>query len=158
MITRIVFCRAIAAATLAAPGRAAAQVEAGSLLILAPWSRATPSAAKVGAGYLVVENRGTEPDRLLGAEAEIFGAGEVHQTVIESGVARMTPTDGVAVAPKGRLELKPGGHHLMLNGLKRPLKEGERFAATLIFERAGRVPVTFTVRAIGAGAEAHHHH
>ncbi|HEX2135957.1 MAG TPA: copper chaperone PCu(A)C [Microvirga sp.] len=158
MIRRIMLALALGAATTAAPAKEPARLEAGPLVVLEPWSRATPSAAKVGAGYLVVENRGTEPDRLLRAEAEICASAEVHQTVSESGVARMTPTDGVAVAPKGRLELKPGGYHLMLTGLKRPLKEGERFAATLVFERAGRVPVTFTVRGIGAGADAHHHH
>ena len=158
MIRRVVLALAVAVAALAAPARAAAQAEPGSLVVLEPWSRATPLAAKVGAGYLVVENRGTEPDRLLRAEAEVCSAAEVHETVMESGVARMRPADGVAVAPKGRLELKPGGYHLMLSGLKRPLKEGERFAANLVFERAGRVPVTFTVRGIGAGAEAHHHH
>ncbi len=155
---RVILSLAVAVATLAAPVRAAAQVEAGSLVVLEPWSRATPGAAKVGAGYLVVENRGTEPDRLLRAEAEISAAAEVHESVTESGVARMRPTGGVAVAPKGRLELKPGGYHLMLTGLKRPLKEGERFPATLVFEKAGRVPVTFTVRGMGAGAETHHHH
>jgi copper(I)-binding protein len=44
----------------------------------------------------------------------------------------------------------------MLFGLKQPLKEGEHFSATLLFEKAGRVPVTFTVRGLGAGAHAHH--
>jgi copper(I)-binding protein len=67
----------------------------------------------------------------------------------------MKPVDAVVIAPNGRLELKPGGYHLMLSGLKRPLREGERFAAALVFEKAGRVAVTFTVR--GMGAEMHHH-
>lgn len=142
----------------AAEAQTPSKVEAGPLVIANPWSRATPVGARVGAGYLVVENRGAEPDRLLGAEAEVSAAGELHETVVDGGIARMKPSGAVAIAPNGRLELKPGGHHLMLSGLKRPLVEGERFAATLIFEKAGRVPVTFAVRGIGAGANEHHHH
>jgi copper(I)-binding protein len=152
------FCVAL---TLALAGsvvqaQAPATVEAGALTIVEPWSRATPGGARVGVGYLVVENRSAAPDRLLGAESDVSATAEVHETVTEAGVARMKPVDAVAIAPNGRLELKPGGYHLMLSGLKRPLREGERFAAALIFEKAGRVAVTFTVR--GIGAETHHHH
>lgn len=141
-----------------AAAQAPARVEAGSLVIVDPWSRATPGGARVGAGYLAVENRGAEPDRLLGVEAEVSAAGELHETIVEGGVARMKPTGALAIASNGRLELRPGGYHLMLPGLSRPLKEGERFAATLIFEKAGRVPVTFAVRGMGAGAVEHHRH
>ncbi len=137
---------------------APAETVAGTLAIRDPWSRATPGGARVGAGYVTIENRGGEPDRLLSAESEVSGGAEVHETVMAGGVARMSPTGPLAVSAKGRLELKPGGHHLMLTDLKRPLKEGERFTATLVFERAGRVPLTFVVRGLGAGAEAHHHH
>ena len=146
------------ALAVAAPVRAQAPVQAGALTVAEPWSRATPGGATVGAGYLTVENQGSEADRLLRAETDVSEAADVHETTMEGGVARMKPTGGLAVAPHGRLELKPGGYHLMLTGLKRPLKEGERFAATLVFEKAGRVPVTFTVRGIGAGAGAHQHH
>ena len=157
MIRRTILAVALAAA-LPAAAQSPAAVQAGALRIAEPWSRATPGGATVGAGYLTVENHGAEPDRLLRAESEVADGADLHETATEAGVARMKPTGGLAVAPHGRLELKPGGYHLMLTGLKRPLKEGERFAATLVFEKAGRVPVTFTVRGIGAGAAAHHHH
>ena len=146
---------ALALAVGAAEAQAPAAVEAGALTLVEPWSRATPGGARVGAGYLVILNRGAAPDRLVGAESEVSATAEVHETVTEAGVVRMKPADAVVIPPNGRLELKPGGYHLMLSGLKRPLREGERFAAALVFERAGRVPVTFTVR--GIGADMHHH-
>ncbi len=147
----------IAAMLLAAVPAAAQNAPAGSVLVREAWSRATPGGAKVGAGYLTVENRGAA-DRFLGAEAEVAGKVELHETVMADGVARMRPTEALVLAPAGKVELKPGGYHLMLMDLKRPLKEGERFAGTLLFEKAGRVPVTFEVRGMGAGAGAHHHH
>ena len=147
---------ALALSGPAVQAQAPASVQAGALTILEPWSRATPGGARVGVGYLMIENRGAAPDRLLRAESDVSGSADLHETVTEAGVARMKPVDGVVIAPNGRLELKPGGYHLMLSGLKRPLKEGERFAAALVFEKAGRVAVTFAVR--GIGAETHHHH
>ena len=69
--------------------------------------------------------------------------------------------DGVAIPAGGNVALAPKGSHLMLLGLKKPLKEGETFSATLNFEKAGSVPVRFVVKGIGATAatmgEVHHH-
>ena len=133
---------------------------AGPLVVREAWSRATPGGAKIGAGYLTVENTGSAPDRLVGAEAESAGRVEIHETSESGGVSRMRPVDAVGVAPGGRLEFKPGGYHLMLVDLKQPLKQGERFKGALVFEKAGRIPVEFEVRALGAGAgyDAHHAH
>jgi copper(I)-binding protein len=128
----------------------------GGITAVEPWSRATPGGAPVGAGYLVIENNGPAPDRFVGAETELSDKVELHETRVAEGVARMLPVESIVVPPGGRIELKPGGYHLMLTGLKRPLKEGERFSGTLVFEKAGRVPVSFAVRGLGAGA--HHHH
>ena len=158
MIRRVVLVLIVALAATASRAQDPAHFLAGSLTILDPWSRATPGGATIGAGYLVVENHGTEPDRLLRAGSELFAAGELHETSIHAGVARMRPTGSLGIAPNGRLELKPNGYHLMLTGLKRPLREGERFTATLVFEKAGPVPVTFVVRSMGANADQHDHH
>jgi copper(I)-binding protein len=133
-----------------------AQTSPDAIRIHEAWSRATPGGAKVGAGYLVVENAGPAPDRLIGAEAEVAGRVEIHETTESGGVSRMRPVEAVAAAPGARIAFRPGGHHLMLVDLKRPLKQGERFAGALLFERAGRVAVTFEVRGLGAGAHAAH--
>jgi copper(I)-binding protein len=76
------------------------------------------------------------------------------------GVMRMREIDGIALAPKAKLQMRPGtGMHLMLVGLKEPLKEGATFPMTLQFEHAGTVEVKVVVqtpRAPGA-AEEHMH-
>jgi hypothetical protein len=73
----------------------------------------------------------------------------------------MREIDGIALAPHARIEMRPGsGMHLMLIGLKEPLKDGGSFPMTLRFEHAGTVELKFVVEAISpsAGASAPHKH
>jgi len=67
--------------------------------------------------------------------------------------------NGVALAPGQTVELKPGGFHVMFIGLKAPFVKDQRVPATLVFEKAGKVDVEFTVEALGAAAPsgAHQH-
>jgi len=129
------------------------------------WSRATPAAAPVGAGYLALTNRGPEADRLIGGSTEVAARVEVHEMSMDNGVMKMRELPGgLEVKPGATVELKPGGYHLMLVGLKRPLKEGEHFKALLDFAKGGKAEVEFVVQGIGSSAapaasgEMHHHH
>jgi len=73
---------------------------------------------------------------------------------------RMREIDGIALAPHAKIRMRPGnGMHLMLVGLKEPLKDGARFPMTLEFERAGKVEVTVNVQSAipGGGAASHAH-
>jgi copper(I)-binding protein len=117
------------------------------------WSRATPGGASIGVGYLRVTNTGSAPDRLLGGATDVASRIETHDMKMEDGVMKMRAlTQGIEIAPGATIELKPGGLHLMLMGLKQGLKAGEAISATLRFEKAGAVPVTFNVLAMGAPA------
>lgn len=153
-----------APALAAAPAGPGGAVQAGPLRIESPWLRATPGGAKVAGGYLRITNTGPEADRLLSVESPIATGGEVHEMSRDGGVMKMREvTGGLAIGPGQTVELKPGGFHLMLTGLTGPLKEGERTAVTLVFARAGRVPVNFPVAGIGAqaapaGDNPHAHH
>ena len=125
----------------------------GSLHIEHPWSRATPKGAKVGAGYLVVENRGSTADRFISVSADFAGRTELHEMAVTDGVMRMRPlASGVEIAPGMTAKFEPGGLHVMFLDLKRPLEKGERVKATLHFEKAGAVEVVFVVEAIGSGS------
>lgn len=116
------------------------------------WTRAVPAVAPVAGGFLTVVNTGNSEDRLLRVESDIAQRVEIHQMRNDGGVMRMRALpEGVAVPARGRLELKPGGYHLMLIKPRRALVEGGHFDATLVFQRAGRVPARFEVRAMGAG-------
>ena len=122
------------------------------------WSRATPGGARVGAGYLVIENHGDTQDRLVAAELSVAGKVEIHESTESGGVARMRQVPDVPVPAHGTVELRPGGLHLMLMELRNPLREGDRLDGELVFERAGRIAVRLQVRKIGAGSAAGGHH
>ncbi len=123
------------------------------------WSRATPSSAPVAVGFLALTNRGAEADRLLGGSSDVASRVEVHEMSMDGGVMKMRElSDGLEVKPGETRELKPGGYHLMLMGLKRPLKEGDHFNIRLDFAKSGAKDVEFTVGGIGAAAPAEHHH
>jgi copper(I)-binding protein len=122
----------------------------GALHIEHPWSRATPKGASVGAGYLVIENRGSGADRFLSVSSEVAGRAEIHEMAVTDGVMRMRPLPkGVEIAPGMTAKFEPGGLHVMFLDLKRPLEKGDRIKATLNFEKAGPVEVEFVVEAMG---------
>ncbi len=133
-----------------APARAG-DVKAGDLVISQAWGRATPNGAKIGGGYLTIENRGGAPDKLIGVSGDIAGKIEVHEMAMNDGVMKMRPLDkGLAIEPGKTVKLAPGGYHLMMMDLKNPLKQGDRVPVTLEFEKAGKVQVTLDVQAVGA--------
>ena len=116
------------------------------------WSRATPAVAPVAGGFMTLVNDGEREERLLRVESGISQRVEIHEMRHENGVMRMRQlVDGLAVPAGGKVVLKPGGYHLMFIKPVRALAEGERFDATLVFQRAGKVKVVFEVRAMGAG-------
>jgi copper(I)-binding protein len=130
---------------------AAHEFKLGDLTIGHPWSRATPGGAKIGGGYLTVTNNGSAPDRLVAATTTVADHVEIHEMAMANNVMTMRKLDnGVAVPPGKTVAFAPGGYHLMLVGLKAPLKEGDRVKATLTFEKAGPIEVTINVEGIGA--------
>jgi copper(I)-binding protein len=151
-IARTVACAAMLWYFLAAAARAE-EVNAGDLVITQAWSRATPSGAKVGGGYLTIENKGSAPDRLIGGSAEVAGKVQVHQMAMDNGVMTMRPLDnGLTIEPGKTVKLAPGGYHLMLLDLKSPLKQGDKVPVTLEFEKAGKVNLSLDVQGVGAPA------
>ena len=151
-ILRTVASVILVTALFATPSRAE-DVRAGDLLITQAWSRATPGGAKIAGGYLTIENKGTAPDRLIKGTADISGKVEVHEMAMNNGVMTMRELDkGLAIEPGKTVKLAPGGYHLMLMDLKGALKQGDKVAVTLEFEKAGKVTVPFDVQGVGAQA------
>ena len=152
---RIVFA-ILAAFALLSPVNAH-EYTVGALKIGHPWARATPKGATVGAGYLTVTNTGNTAGRLIGGATDAAGRFEIHEMTMDNGVMKMRPlAKGLVVEPGKTVTLAPGGYHVMLVGLKRPLVKGEHLNAMLRFEKAGTVKVYFLVEGIGAmhGGEA----
>jgi copper(I)-binding protein len=150
----IVLAAILFAVLPAAPVRAD-EVKAGDLVISQAWSRATPGGAKIGGGYLTIENKGATPDRLIGGSADVAAKVQVHEMTMADGVMKMRPVEGgLTIDPGKTVKLAPGGLHLMMTDLKSPLKQGDKMPVTLEFEKAGKVAVTLDVQGVGAPGPA----
>ena len=153
-IARIVLLGAMFGGLLAMPARGD-DVKAGDLVISQGWSRATPGGAKVGGGYLTIENQGSAPDRLIAVSGDVAGKIEIHEMAVKGGVMTMRALDnGLAIAPGKTVKFAPGGFHLMLIDLKTPLKQGDKVSVTLEFEKAGKVTASLDVQGVGAPGPA----
>lgn len=125
---------------------AADEAGAGSLEVEDAWARATAATQTTGAVYLTVRNHAAEPDRLMRASTPVARSVELHtHTVDAEGIARMRQVDAVAVPPQGSTTFAPGGMHIMLVGLDRPLTAGEPFPLTLSFDANGEIEVEVEV-------------
>ncbi|WP_085122447.1 copper chaperone PCu(A)C [Tistlia consotensis] len=130
------------------------EYQLGQLHIDHPWARASAGPAPTGAAYLTIDNKGTQADRLIAVETPAAKRAEIHQSLMEGGVMKMRAVEGGLALPAGAsTALAPGGYHVMLMGLVKPLKEGESFPMTLTFEKAGKVEVEITVEPIGYSGE-----
>lgn len=128
------------AALMLAAGAAPAQVE-----VSGAWVRATVAAQKTSAAYMTITAR--DAVRLIGAGSPVAGSAEIHETRIENEIARMRPAGPITLAPGRSVVLKPGGYHVMLLDLKRPLRTGESVPITLRLEAAGGTAVQVEVQA-----------
>ena len=147
------------AATACSPASSADNQALGALQVSEVWAKATPPNAKVAGGYLAVHNSGATQDRLLRVESAAAKRVEIHEMSDVDGVARMRElADGLPLPAGKTRQLKPGGYHLMFIEPAQPFVEGQQVAATLVFEKAGSLPVVFQVRALTHGSGAGHAH
>ncbi len=122
------------------------EYHAGPLTIEQAWARPTIGDAKSTAAYMKIENSGNAPDRLVAVKSDQAANLMLHESRMEGDVMRMVHLDnGVEIPAHGAAELKPLGLHVMVMGLKAPLKDGETLPLTLVFEKAGEVAVEATV-------------
>jgi len=129
----------------------------GDLRIDHPWARAA-AANTNGAGFMTIRNTGTQPDRLVAASSPVARTVELHTHIREGEVMRMRPVADIPIPAGQTVRLRPGGLHVMLIGLKEPLRQGTEVPLTLRFERAGEVQVMLAIEAAGARGEMHRGH
>ena len=122
-----------------------AQAEAPALSARDGWIRPAPPVAKVRAGYVAIENASEAEVVLTKAESPDFGAIEIHTMYDDAGTMRMRRVPELRVPAKGKVELKPGGLHLMMFRPQRTLAEGDAVEVMLSGEGA-RVAATLVVR------------
>lgn len=125
---------------------AASGAIAGELTVTSAWARATPPGVGMGVIYFHLENGSSKSDRLLKLSTTVAASAGVHRTEIVDDIARMREVAVLHVAPGEKVEFAPGGYHVMLMGLKKPLVAGKKFELELFFEVAGPRRVVVSIR------------
>ena len=115
-----------------------------AITVTGAWARPTIAKMRISAAYFQASIV-TGEDKLLAAKTANADKAELHQHIMENGIAKMRPVDSVAIAPGTPVVFQPGGYHVMIMGLKGPLNEGDSFPLTLTFEKAGDVTVNVMV-------------
>lgn len=143
---------AVAIATAVAAPVLAHEVVKGDLTLSNLELRASLGVNPNTGGYLTVSNKGAA-DELIAASCTCAREVQLHVMSMNGGVMSMSRVTRLAVPAGGKLELKPGGAHLMVMGLKKPLKDGEKVDFTLTFRRAGKVSTFFHVVKVPGAAQ-----
>ena len=133
---RTILCAVLLSAAAAAQG----QVEAR-----AAWARATVQGQTTAGAYMQLTS--SERASLVGAESPAAASVEIHEMKMEGKVMRMRALSRLELLPGKTVELKPGGYHIMLLELKRPLKKGEIVPIRLKLEMKDKSVRTIEVRA-----------
>ena len=140
------FARVAAVASLLA-GPAVAHA-AATVTISDAWLRPTPAGMSMTSGYLTLRNTSAQPVRLRAAATPLARSVTLHRSVVTGGVARMEAlSEGLVIPPGGSAVFKPGGNHMMLEGLSHPLKVGDKLSVTLSFDGQPATTAVFEVRA-----------
>ena len=139
----LLFCLALVG--LATPSRGAPRH--ATVTVTGAWIRATPPGAVTAGGYFTLTNHGRDPVRLAGASTPAAAKLELHHMSMAGGVMTMRPMpNGAVVAAGASLSLAPGGDHVMLTGLRRPLKAGDHVRVVLNLVPGGAMAFDFPVR------------
>lgn len=158
-------CRFVAGLLLLAAAATTSTAAEAPVQIVAGHVREMPPGHPVSAAFFTLHNRGEAPLRLVGGRCDCADTVELHHHRHHNGVLRMEAVPEVEVAPGARFVFEPGGYHVMLIGLTRPLRAGDAVTLTLI-DAAGqeyrqRLPVE---RMAGVGPDhsgqqhgSHHH-
>jgi periplasmic copper chaperone A len=122
------------------------------------WARPTVAGQQGGGGFMTLQS--PVADKLLSGSTPVAERFELHTMAMEGDVMKMREVKSIDLPAGQKVELKPGGLHVMFIGIKEPLKLGSKVPVTLKFEKAGEVTVEFEVksRPAASGHGEHKHH
>ena len=141
---------ALAVACLALLAVAGAVAQSPALTAQDVWIRATPG-SDVAAAYLTLHNTAQQPVLVIGVRTSVAAQAMIHETTVSNGQSTMRPHEPLRIEAGATVHLAPGGLHIMLHGLTRPLKPGDEVPLALLLGGGGTLAVTARVRALGDG-------
>jgi periplasmic copper chaperone A len=131
-------------------GAGIASAQTGRLELTNAWARATPGRSEVGVAYVTI--RSPTADRLVAASSPVAKKADLHTMTMSGTVMQMRPVAAFDIPAGKAVTLAPEGLHIMLDGLKKPLRAGQSFPLTLTFAKAGTRTVQVAVQPVGAMA------
>ena len=119
------------------------------------WVKTTIPGSTVSAAYMQIKS--AVPMKLIKAESAVAGIVEIHDMKMKDGVMEMKALDALDVPVGKNIELKPGGTHVMLMNVKKPINKGDKVPLALTFAGADKKPVVVKLDAIAqeSGAQTH---
>jgi copper(I)-binding protein len=124
----------------------AAAATAGDIEIKDAWVRSAPPNVAVMAGYLDIINHADHAIKLTGVSSRQFETVEVHRTIMRDGMMHMEKMEPLLLAPKQKVEFKPGGFHLMMMNPHQPLLRGDKVGLVFNFSDGEQLMLETTVR------------
>jgi periplasmic copper chaperone A len=110
------------------------------------WVKTTVPGSTVSAAYMHIKS--ATPMKLMKVESPAAGIVEIHDMKMNDGVMQMNALDAIDISANTPVELKPGGMHVMLMKVKKPISKGDKVPLVLIFKSAGNQPVVVKIDAI----------
>ncbi len=109
------------------------------------WVRATVSQQKATGAFMRLTS--DSDARLVGADSPAASVVEIHEMIMDGNVMKMNAVPGVDLPAGKVVELKPGGYHVMLMGLKQQVKEGDEVPVSIVVEAADGARQTIELKA-----------
>ncbi len=116
------------------------------MLVHEAWVRAVPPTSKMSAAYMMLHNNTADDDHLVSAESDAAQTVELHNVRKKEDMMEMYQVKSIGIPAGASQALKPGAYHIMLIGLKKPLKAGDEVELTLNFMHAGAITIKAPVK------------
>ncbi len=141
---RISLLATLLISAVASPAALAAAADA--VTVVDPYVRQVPPGARATAAFMVLRNTGDKDVKLVKATNTASNITELHTHINEGGVMKMRPVPAIQIKAGGETVLEPGGLHVMLIDMKKPMKEGDKVALTLGFDDGSTKEIEVPVR------------
>ncbi|MEZ8096585.1 copper chaperone PCu(A)C [Photobacterium swingsii] len=136
----------------------ASATASADVMIHDAYARATPPNAVNSAIFMHLMNKDDTSRQIIDAQSNAANVVELHNHIMADGMMQMRKVDSIAIPANGMAELKPGGMHIMLLGLKDSLQEGESVKLTLKFANGETKELSIPVKKVMAGMKKAHDH
>lgn len=119
----------------------------GDIVVSGEWARPILIAGRPGGAYFHIQNNGDNADKLISVTSSVSPRVEIHEHTMKDGVMKMSQVMALDVPAGGKVELKPGGYHIMIFDTATKYGPGDTIDLKLNFEKAGTIEKTLQVMA-----------